>query len=960
MTPERWQEVKNVLADALEKTPQERAAYLDQTCTDPALRREVESLILAHEQGDSAFIDHPTPGFGSGELVKSGTKLGPYEVLARIGAGGMGEVYRARDARLNRIVAIKILPPHLAHSPESRDRFEREARTIGSLNHPHICTLYDLGHQGDVDYLVMEFLEGETLASRLLRGPLTLDQTLQFAIQIADALDKAHRKGVTHRDLKPGNIMLTKSGAKLLDFGLAKLKPGASGLGTPLSQLPTAQTSITAEGAIVGTLQYMAPEQLEGKETDARTDIFAFGAVMYEMATGKKAFEGKSQASLIAKILETDPPPISSLRPMTPPALDRVAKTCLAKDPDERWQSASDLARELKWIAESGSQAGIAASIPARRLWIAAIAAALVLAALGGGWIVSRFRQPAADASVLRVSIDPPEGGAFFFGTALGGIALSPDGKTAAFVATVSGETALWVRPLNGTGAHMLPGTDGAYYPFWSLDSKSVAFFTENNKLQSIELAGGTPSTICDVSGGSGGAGGRGGAWTSDGQIIFGVFGAGLFRAPASGGAPSPLTAVDASRGELDHRWPQLLPGGRLLFWVRSDKTENTGVYAASLAKPSERVRLLTTDTGALYVPGNDGKNYLVWQREGKLVAQEFDPDTLKLLGEFRTISDQVAASAPIGHMIAAASANGLLLFSSANTVSQFTWFDRAGKRLGTVGEPGGYENFRLSPDGRAVVAARDKAGGTDLWLLETERGLANRFTSRPGNNNYPIWSPSSGTIVFRSLFSMIRKEVTGTGDVDRLTESTNNQYPSDWSRDGKWVLYYENAPSTGWDLWVLPVTPDGKPEAKPRPYLRTQFNELLGRFAPEPNPRWVAYQSDESGRYEVYIDGFPQPSHKVRVSTGGGQYPEWSPAGGELFYVSPDLKLMAVSLKIGGESVETSPPRELFALPVFENGYNLYAVARDGQRFLVLALPEGQAPQPLTLISNWLALPQD
>jgi eukaryotic-like serine/threonine-protein kinase len=735
------------------------------------------------------------------------------------------------------------------------------------------------------------------------------------------------------------------------------LKRGASALGIPLSQLPTAKASITAEGAIVGTLQYMAPEQLEGKETDPRTDIFAFGAVVYEMATGKKAFEGKSQASLIARILETDPVPISSLQPMTPPALDRVVKTCLAKDPDERWQSASDLARELKWIADSGLQAGMAASIPARRWWIAGIAAALVLAALGGGWFESRFRQPAADASVLRVSIDPPEGGAFFFGTALGGISLSPDGKTAAFVATVSGETALWVRPLNGTEAHMLPGTDGAYYPFWSPDSKSVAFFTGNNKLKSIDLAGGTPSTICDVSGGSGGAGGRGGAWTRDGQIVFGVFGAGLFRTSASGGAPSPLTTIDPSRGELDHRWPQLLPGGRLLFWVRSDKTENTGVYAASFAKPSERVRLLTTDTGALYVPGNDGKNYLLWQREGKLVAQEFDPDTLGLLGEFRTISDQVAASAPIGHMIAAASTDGLLLFSSANTVSQFTWFDRAGKRLGTVGEPGGYENFRLSPDGRAVVAARDKPGGTDLWLLETERGLANRFTSRPGNNNYPIWSPSSGTVVFRSLFSMVRKEVTGTGDVDRLTESTNNQYPSDWSRDGRWVLYGENAPSTGWDLWVLPATPDGKPEAKPRPYLRTQFNEWYGRFAPQPNPRWVAYQSDESGRYEVYIDGFPEPRHKVRVSTGGGQYPEWSPAGDELFYVSPGLKLMAVSLKIGGDSVETSPPRELFALPVFENGYNPYEVARDGQRFLILALPEGQAPQPLTLINNWPAL---
>jgi eukaryotic-like serine/threonine-protein kinase len=950
----RWQEVKKVLAAALERPPDARRAYLDQACAEPALRREVESLILAHERGDRSFMEQP---YDQGVEVAIGSRLGPYEILARIGAGGMGEVYRARDTRLDRIVAIKVIPVHLADRPELRERFEREARTIASLNHPHICTLFDVGHQDGTDYLVMEYLEGETLAQRLMKGPLPANQVLEYAIEIADAMDKAHRKRVTHRDLKPGNIMLTKSGTKLLDFGLAKLQHEAAPSDAPASQGPTMSQALTAQGTIVGTLQYMAPEQLEGKDIDARTDIFAFGSVLYEMATGKKAFEGKGQANLIAKILETDPPPISSLQPMTPPALDRLVRACLAKDPDERWQAAGDMARELRWIADSGSQSGTRASTPARRWWIAGIATALVLAALAGDWIVSRFRQPAADASLMQLSINPPEGGAFFFGTGIGGIALSPDGKTAAFIATVRGETALWVRPLNGAGSRMLPGTDGAYYPFWSPDSKSIAFFSANNQLQRIELAGGTPTTICEAIGGNGGAGARGGTWTSDGQVIFGVFGSSLFRAPALGGASAPLTIVDKSHGELDHRWPQLLPGGRVMFWVRGDKSENTGVYAASLTNPSERVHLLTTETGALYVPGNHGKSYLVWQRQGKLVAQELDPGTLKLLGEPHTISDQVAAIAPIGQMIAAASANGFLMFSGANTVSQFTWFDRAGKRLGTVGEPGGYENFRLSPDGRAVVVARDKPGGTDLWVLGTERGLANRFTSLPGNNNYPIWSPSSRTVVFRSLSSMVRKPAVATGDLDRLTESTNNQYPSDWSSNGRWVLYYESAPGTKWDMWALPVTPDGKAEEKPRPYLRTQFNEREGRFAPGPNPRWVAYQSDESGTYEIYIDGFPEPSHKVRVSTDGGQYPEWGPAGRELFYVSPDLKLMTVSLKIGADSIETSAPRELFALPVFENGYGPFEVAPDGQRFLVLALPEGQAPQPLTLISNWPAL---
>src|SRR6202162_2724844 len=555
--------------------------------------------------------------------ILPGTRLGPYEILTAIGAGGMGEVYKARDTRLDRIVAIKVLPAHLADRSELRERFEREAKTIASLNHPHICVLYDIGEQDGIDYLVMEYLEGETLAQRLHKGSLPLEQVLEYAIEISDALDKAHRKGVTHRDLKPGNIMLTKTGTKLLDFGLAKLKQEVAPANVQLSELPTADDPLTAEGTIVGTLQYMAPEQLEGKEVDARTDIFAFGAVVYEMATGKRAFEGKSQASLMVAILERDPLPMSSLEPMTPPALDRVVKKCLAKEPDDRWHAAKDLCDELKWIAEGGSQAGVSAPIPGRRWWIAGIAAALVLAALGG-WTASRFRQPATDASVLRLSINPPEGGAFFFGSSLGGIALSPDGKSAAFGATVNGETALWVRPLDGTASHMLPGTDGAYYPFWSPDSKSIAFFT-TGKLHSIDLAGGTPFTVCDVTLG------RGGAWTSDGQIIYGATGAALFRVAALGGAPSPLTTVNASHGELDHRWPQVLPGGHLLFWARGDKPENTGVYATSLAKPSERVQLLTTDTAALYAPGNDGKNYLVWQREGTLVAQVFDPETLKL-----------------------------------------------------------------------------------------------------------------------------------------------------------------------------------------------------------------------------------------------------------------------------------------------------------------------------------------
>jgi Tol biopolymer transport system component len=497
----------------------------------------------------------------------------------------------------------------------------------------------------------------------------------------------------------------------------------------------------------------------------------------------------------------------------------------------------------------------------------------------------------------------------------------------------------------------MLPGTDGAFFPFWSPDSRSIAFFT-GSELHSVDLAGGTPFTICEATTG------RGGVWTSDGQIIFGGVGTGLFRVPASGGTPSPLTTLDASRSEQDHRWPQLLPGGRLLFWARSDKTENTGLDVISLGKPSERVHLLNTDTAALYAPGNDGKSYLVWQREGTLVAQEFDPVTLRLTGEIRTLSNRVSTNTLIGQTLATVSSNGLLLYSGAATVSQLTWFDPGGKQLGTLGDPGDYEDLRLSPDGRSVAASLGKPGGSDIWFLDTERGVSSRFTTRAGNHIFPIWSPDGRTLVLRSGLHMSRKEITGTGDEERLTDSTTSyEFPTDWSRDGKLILYHVIAPTTGLDLWVLPVTPDGKSEAAPRPYLRTQFSEGFGRLSPEPNPRWVAYQSDESGQYEIYVDAFPEPGNKVRISTGGGRYPEWNSDGRELYYVSPDLKVMAVSLKISGDTVEASAPRELFALPIINNGLMPYDVTPDGKRFLVRAVPAGELSQPLTLLSNWPAL---
>ncbi len=519
--------------------------------------------------------------------LTAGERLGPYEVLALIGAGGMGEVYKARDTRLDRIVAIKVSQERFS------DRFEREARAVAALNHPHICTLYDVGP----DYLVMEYVEGAPL-----KGPLPLEKAVEWAGQILDALDAAHQKGIIHRDLKPSNILVTKQGIKLLDFGLAKQA-------APLKEMDPTR-ALTDQGQMVGTLRYMSPEQLQGKEADARSDLFAFGCVLYEILSGKRAFDGSSSASVIAAILEREPAPLTSDPNDAVRPLDRVLKRSMAKDPDQRFQTARDLKAALSWVLD---QPAAVTAQPSHRMWIG-IAAVALLFGLVGGWALTHLRQPQPEQGVLRVQIEPPEGGQFAFGSSIGGVALSPDGRTAAFVATANGKTELWVRPLEGMAARLIPGTEDASYPFWSPESQSIAFFTPG-KLQRVDIANGTPLPICDVR--------RvwGGAWTGDGQIIFGEFGSGLFRVSASGGPVSPLTTLDPSRGEALHLWPQALRKDRFLFWVQSDKPESTGVYAASLEKPNERAHVLTTDSKALYVPGGDGRDYLVWQRGGMLVA---------------------------------------------------------------------------------------------------------------------------------------------------------------------------------------------------------------------------------------------------------------------------------------------------------------------------------------------------
>ena len=863
-------------------------------------------------------------------MLATGTRLGPYEILAPIGAGGMGEVYRGRDLRLDRTVAIKV------STVKFSERFEREARAVAALNHPNICTLYDVGP----DYLVMEFVDGTPL-----KGPLPLEKAVEYAGLILDALEAAHRKGITHRDLKPDNVLVTKQGIKLLDFGLAKHQtaPGAED-GATVSQ------ALTSEGEIVGTLQYMSPEQLQGKPADARSDLFSFGCVLYETLTGKRAFEGQTAASVIAAILEREPAPLD-----VAPPLDRVIRACLAKDPDRRFQNALDLKRALLWAASNDPAARPVSTRSHSRLGMAiALAAALAL----GGWAVSIFhRAPSAPPRAIRLALDPPEDGRFIFGENVGGIALSPDGRTAAFVAFRDGVAALWTRDLDGSSARQLPGTESASYPFWSPDGASIAFFTRSALLR-IDKSSGTPLKVCDV------ISGRGGAWTSDHRILIGSLTAGLFTVPDSGGALSPLTTLDPARGETCHRWPQVLPGGRFLYWSRG-KADVQGVYAASLSKPAEAVKLAFTNANALFAPGSDGRGFLLWLRGETLVAREFDPAGLKLLGEEQPVADPVTRNGG-GQMNLAAAAGGLLMYSSWRTLSQFAWIDRAApaaRPLRTIGKPGEYNMFRLSFDGRYVAVAEMRPGANDVInLLEVERGVSSPITSDLNNASYPIWSPLRPTIMFtmnptRNLFL---KDAGGTGAEIRVGQSPNYQAPWDWSRDGRWVLFGELDPATQRDLWYIPMTPEGTAAGEPKLYLRTPYNELFGRFSHEPNPHWVAYQSNESGHDEVYIDSFPRPRSRVRISTEGGTNPQWGAGGRELFYVSRDFKLMSVDLTLTADSAQPSAPREMFPLPAVDFGSSPYDTALDGRRFLVRAVPERGASQPLTVIVNWPALLKD
>ncbi len=878
-------------------------------------------------------------------MLTPGTKFGPYEIQSPLGAGGMGEVYRARDTRLNRIVAIKVLPDHLADSATLRERFEREARTIASLNHPHICTLHDIGREDGIDYLVMEYVEGETLAARLRKGPLPIEQVLQYAIEIADALDKAHRKGITHRDLKPGNIMLTKSGAKLLDFGLAKLKqemaPSAQ-----LSQLPTASEPLTAQGTILGTLQYMAPEQVEGKEADARTDIFAFGVVVYEMATGKKAFEGKSQASLIAKILETDPPPISSLQPMTPPALDRVVKKCLAKEPDKRWQDASDLCDELRWIAEGGSQAGVAAPVVARRqrrermAWALAGAGLLLAAAIAGYFLL----QPKKADNVVRFSVLPPENTRF--DTNGGFLSLSPDGRKLAFVAVgqTGASAELWVRSLDSLAADGFQGTGGIFAPFWSPDGQYIGFFTLDGKLEKVPVSGGTPQVLCDIHGAFGGT------WNRDGVILFSSDSK-LYRVSDAGGAPTLVAAPDAGRQELAYYFPQFLPDGRH-FLLRVFVGVTTGYIAAGSLDSPKTVRLFESVSNALYAP----PGYLFYDNQGTLVAQPFDASGLKFTGPAVPVGTGVGLTAGFGYGYFSVSQSGVLAFQTTpgGVTSQMTWYNRNGEKLGTVGQAGLYTSSALSPDGTRIAVGVGELGARDIWVYDLKRGTESRLTFSSIDNHNPLWSADGNRIIFSSTRvgerNIYEQPANGLGNVEPVYESKDQaKAVDDLAPDGRYAIY-DTAGGDSTELWGLPLTG----ERKPFPFVQGSFAAREARFSP--NGRYVAYASTESGRYEIYVQTFPEHLGKWQISTAGGTEPAWRRDGKELFYLSADGKMMAVEVNTESANFQAGIPKPLFQAQLVEGllWRNRYVVSADGQRFLILAPTGETASNPITVVVNW------
>jgi len=864
--------------------------------------------------------------------LEAGARLGPYEILETAGAGGMGDVFRARDVRLERQVAVKTIKGPFT------ERFEREAKAISALNHPHICTLYDVGHHEGSGYLVMEYIDGKPIA-----GPLPVEQAVSYGIQICEALHAAHKKGITHRDLKPANILLTKQGIKLLDFGLAKLNPltGGNGGSATIAQSGEQATVAALTGAhvVVGTPQYMAPEQIEGKEVDARSDIFAFGCVLYELLTGHRAFEGKSASSIMASVLATNPKPIAELVPLTPPALERIVQRCLAKDPEDRWQTARDVAAELQWVSQGGSRVGLPAIVTVKRrvregiAW-AACGAALLLAA---GFAVAWAKRAPQPLPIVRFALQTPEGL-----TNPTTPEVSPDGRNIVFAATdKEGKRQIWLRPLDAIDPRPLTEADVGTRPFWAPDSRAIAFMIAG-KLRRMDIAGGPPQTICDAATGSDGS------WSQNGTILFDGRGSDpIWRVPAAGGVAKTEVVPDP-KGNAAPGWPIFLPDGEHFLYTLVGATDQQVVVGKLDSK--DVTELLKTSSRVVYAdPG-----YLLYVRENTLVAQQFDAASLKLLGDAVPIGEGLGVDS-VGLASFSVSRTGLLSFRAGELQGRrLIWVDRSGKETPALDEPGEYRDTSFSPDGKRIAFTNSSPTSPgDVWIRDVVRGVSTRFTFDPALELLPIWSPDGRQIVFTSRAKgagdLMIKDAAGTKEAEVLLTSKDGAYSADWSRDGAYLLYGVQNTATGWDQWALPL----KGERKPFVVVQTKFDDLFGSFSPD--GKYLAYSSNDSGRFEVYVQEFPEAKNKVQVSTSGGSEPFWRADGKELYYRQAQ-RLMAVPVQIGA-SLTVGAPVELFQVTfgaVTARAH--YRPTPDGQRFLVLAALGREATKPSSVVLNWTA----
>ena len=891
--------------------------------------------------------------------IVSGTKLGRYEIRAKIGEGGMGEVYRARDEQLNRDVAIKVLPATLSQNADRLRRFEQEAQAAGALNHPNILAVHDVGTHDGAPYVVSELLEGESLKKRLDDGAIAQRKATDYALQVAHGLAAAHEKGIVHRDLKPDNLFITRDDRiKILDFGLAKLvEPVQEGVAQ--TEIATRKVQ-TDPGTVMGTVGYMSPEQVRGRHVDHRSDIFSFGAVLYEMLCGQRAFHGDSAVETLNAILKDEPTELTATNRNIAPALERVVWHCLEKSPERRFQSATDVAFALESLSGSSGVSGqtltAIAALPARSRivkhlpWI--VAGVLFIALLAAlPFAIAYFRRaPVPEPHTSRFFVFPPEKSIF----AGGGQYISPDGLRLVFRATgADGKSLLWTRALDSLTAQPLPGTEEGSAPFWSPDSRFIGFFVTGGKLKKIEVSGGPAQTLADIQSAAGGT------WNRDGVIVFArSYADRLYRVSAAGGAPTPVTTLDESRKESGHLSPYFLPDGRhFLYFVRSAQRENTGIYVGALDSKATKF-LVNTDASPAYAP----PGFLFFLRERTLMAQPFDVSRLQVTGEPFPIAEQVGFNPGIGRAFFSVSETGVLVFlSNISTNTQLAWFDRGGKQLAQVGTLAQQNYPRLSPDEKRLAVSRVdvQAGSADIWLIDLARNnTPSRFTFDPANDTFPIWSPDGSRIVFASnrdgIANLYQRLSSSAGNDEALFKLSEPKIPNDWSPDGRFILYQALSAKTGPDLWVLPLFGD----QKPTPFVQTEFNESQGRFSPD--GRWVAYASNFSGTFEVYVQNFPSSGGKWQISTNGGAQPQWRRDGKELFYLAPDRKLMAVEVNGAGATFVAGVPKPLFeahvsaVFPGPPGSY--YAVTGDGQRFLVNTLVVESAPGPFTGVMTWTA----